>query len=36
VFPAILLAAVGGLLAVPWVFFSPVRELVAIPAPEAD
>src|SRR5439155_16085960 len=36
VYPAIVLAAVGGLLAVPWVFFSPVRHLMTIPPPAAD
>src|SRR6266540_175163 len=32
-YPAIVLAAVGGLSAIPWVFFSPVRALVEIPSP---
>src|SRR5438132_866747 len=36
VYPAIVLAAVGGLLAIPWVFFSPVRHLMTIPPPAAD
>jgi len=33
VYPAIVIAAVGGLVAVLWVFFSPVRHLVTIPPP---
>ncbi|TLZ94768.1 MAG: MFS transporter [Methanobacteriota archaeon] len=36
VYPAIVLAAVGGLLAAPWVFFSPVRSLKTIPPPTSD
>src|SRR5438034_1194769 len=36
VYPAIVLAAAGGLLAGPWVFFSPVRHLMTIPPPAAD
>jgi len=33
VYPAIVIAAVGGLVAVLWVLFSPVRHLVTIPPP---
>jgi MFS family permease len=36
VYPALLFAAVGGLLAVPWVFFSPIRKLESIPPPAGD
>ena len=36
VYPALVIAVVGGLLAVPWVFFSPVRELKMIPPPAED
>ena len=36
VYPALVIAVVGGLLAVPWVFFSPVRELKTIPPPAED
>jgi len=36
VYVSIVIAAVGGVLAVPWVFFSPVRDLVTIPPSAAE
>ncbi len=35
-YPAIVIAAVGGLLAIPWIFFSPVRRLATIPPSAAE
>src|SRR5437867_10329749 len=35
-YPAIVIAAFGGLLAIPWILFSPVRKLVTIPPPVGE
>src|SRR5881296_245765 len=35
-YPAIVIAAFGGLLAIPWILFSPVRKLATIPPPAEE
>ena len=35
-YPAIVIAAFGGLLAIPWILFSPVRKLATIPPPTEE